>query len=277
MTGTRIENIRPDGEGWSLLSGAGRFTADRVVLATGGLSVPATGSDGAGMDWLRHLGHEVHPVYAALTPVTAPPSPWRALAGISLPVVLSAESPERRSRARGGFLFTHRGYSGPAVLDVSHVVVRARLEGQPAVLRVGWGGLEESDWREALKPFATRTVLTAVRTHIPERLAGVLLEQAGVSPDTPLAQLRREERSRVLSALTGTELPWDGDEGYRKAEVTGGGVALSEVNPVTMESRRCAGLHLCGEVLDVFGPIGGYNFAWAWATGRAAGLGAGQG
>ena len=89
----------------------------------------------------------------------------------------------------------------------------------------------------------------------------------------PLAQLRREERRRLIEVLVRGELPWTGDEGYKKAEVTGGGVSLAEVDPRTMESRRHPGLYLCGEVLDAFGPIGGYNFLWAWATGRAAGLG----
>ena len=92
--------------------------------------------------------------------------------------------------------------------------------------------------------------------------------------DRTLAQLRREERQELLRALTAFTLPWTGDEGYRKAEVTGGGVALEEVDPGTLESRRCPGLFLCGEMLDAFGPIGGFNFLWAFATGRAAGLGA---
>ena len=91
-------------------------------------------------------------------------------------------------------------------------------------------------------------------------------------PATPLAQLRREDRLRLVATLVRGALPWTGDEGYRKAEVTGGGVGLAEVDPRTLESRRQAGLHICGEALDAFGPIGGYNFLWAWATGRAAGL-----
>ena len=85
---------------------------------------------------------------------------------------------------------------------------------------------------------------------------------------------RRDERRRIIETFVSTELPWNGDEGYRKAEVTGGGVSLAEVDPRTMESRRHPGLYICGEVLDAFGPVGGYNFLWAWATGRAAGLGA---
>ena len=115
---------------------------------------------------------------------------------------------------------------------------------------------------------------TVIRRHLPERLSLALLDQAGVPAERTLAQLRREERDAVLGALTALPLPVTGHEGYRKAEVTGGGVALSEVDPVTMESRRTPGLFFCGEILDAFGPIGGYNFLWAWATGRAAGLGA---
>jgi hypothetical protein len=100
------------------------------------------------------------------------------------------------------------------------------------------------------------------------------MAEAGVDPATRLAQLHREDRQRLVERLTRGALPWTGDEGYRKAEVTGGGIGLQEVDPGTMESRRHAGLHICGEALDAFGPIGGYNFLWAWATGRAAGLAA---
>jgi predicted flavoprotein YhiN len=97
---------------------------------------------------------------------------------------------------------------------------------------------------------------------------------AGVDPARPLAQLRREERRRLLDSLVRFDLPWTGDEGYKKAEVTGGGISLAEIDPATMESRLQPGLFIAGEALDAFGPIGGYNFFWAWATGRAAGLAA---
>jgi predicted flavoprotein YhiN len=103
-----------------------------------------------------------------------------------------------------------------------------------------------------------------------------VLESAGVPGSTPASQLKRADRQRLVVALSSMVLPWTGDEGYRKAEVTGGGVALGEVDPRTMESRRMPGLYLCGEMLDAFGPIGGYNFLWAWATGRAAGLNCGR-
>jgi predicted flavoprotein YhiN len=112
---------------------------------------------------------------------------------------------------------------------------------------------------------------------LPDRLASVLLTLAKVDPTRVLSELRRDERLRLIETLVDGTLPWSGDEGYRKAEVTGGGVSLAEVDPRTMESRRNPGLFICGEVLDAFGPIGGYNFFWAWATGRAAGLGASRG
>src|SRR5690606_18320767 len=112
------------------------------------------------------------------------------------------------------------------------------------------------------------TVGGVVRRLVPQRLADVLLAEAGVAADTTLAHLRRGERARLVDVLVRYPLPWSGDEGYRKAEVTGGGLALSEVDPRTLESRRCPGLHFAGEVLDAFGPIGGNNFAWAFATGR---------
>ena len=119
-------------------------------------------------------------------------------------------------------------------------------------------------------------MISALREHLPARLAERLLLESAVAPETQLAQLAREARHGLLERLVRYELPWTGDEGYKKAEVTGGGVALGEVDPASLESRRAAGLFFAGEVLDAFGPIGGYNFAWAWATGRTAGLGAGR-
>src|ERR1035437_4080782 len=103
---------------------------------------------------------------------------------------------------------------------------------------------------------------------MPDRLAAALLLTANVAADRVLSELQRDERLRLVEVLVRGALPWTSDEGYRKAEVTGGGVSLAEIDPRTMESRRCAGLYLCGEVLDAFGPIGGYNFLWAWARSR---------
>jgi predicted Rossmann fold flavoprotein len=274
---TLVMGLAPDGGGWRVeRDGAPPLHADAVILATGGLSVPTTGSDGRGLAIAAALGHTVHATYPALTPLTAEPAPFAELAGISLSVNISARSSDREAHATGGFLFTHRGYSGPAVLDVSHVAVRSRGGSAPAAVRVRWTALDDAAWEHALRPTGTRTVGGVVRQHLPERLADALVASAGVDPVRPLAQLRRDERRRLVDTLVRGELPWTGDEGYRKAEVTGGGVSLAEIDPRTMESRLHPGLFLCGELLDAFGPIGGYNFLWAWATGRAAGTGAGQ-
>jgi len=276
LMNTVVTGFAPSAAGWRIdREGAPPLAADAVIVATGGLSVPNTGSDGLGLKVVERLGHTVHPTYAALTPITAEPAPFAQLAGVSLPVTLTARAGERTATATGGFLFTHHGYSGPVVLDVSHVAVRSRGEtASPARILVRWTRLGEKEWESALRPQGSRTVAGALRAELPDRLARALLDMASVDPARVLSELRREERLRVIETLVRGVLPWTGDEGYKKAEVTGGGVSLSEVDPRTMESRKHPGLFLCGEMLDAFGPIGGYNFLWAWATGRAAGLGA---
>ena len=273
---TRVTGVAPSATGWRVdVDGAESLHVDAVIIATGGLSVPATGSDGMGLRLATQLGHTVHETYAALTPVSADPAPFGGLSGISLPVTITARSTSRSATATGGFLFTHHGYSGPSVLDVSHVVVRARAAGvRDATLTARWTALDDSAVEQLLRPQGTRTLLGAVRTVLPDRLASALLERAAVDGTRPLAELPKDERRRVVEMLLRGPLPWTGDEGYKKAEVTGGGVNLAEVDARTMESRIHPGLFLCGEVLDAFGPIGGYNFLWAWATGRAAGIGA---
>jgi len=198
------------------------------------------------------------------------------LAGVSLRAAVTAAGRRRPATAEGGFLFTHRGYSGPAVLDISHHAVLAARAGRPQTLLVRWSPLDEESWQRELGAGSSATVLSRLRPHLPARLAERLLEEAGIEPGRRLSQLRREERRRLIELLVRYLLPWSGDEGYRKAEVTGGGVALGDIDPRTLESRIAPGLFLCGEMLDAFGPIGGYNFAWAWATGRAAGIGSAQ-
>jgi predicted Rossmann fold flavoprotein len=259
---------------WTVeLRGAPPLAGGAVVLATGGLSVPATGSDGLGLAIARALGHTVHATYPALTPLTAVPTVHAHLAGVSLDVTIRAPGARPRFETSGGFLFTHRGYSGPAVLDASHLAVRSRLAGTRAALTVQWCARDAAAWEQTFRG-GRGHVGTAVARALPQRLAEQLLGEAAVSRDRPIAQLDRDARRRLVTLLSAYPLPWTGDEGYRKAEVTGGGVALGEVDPRTLESRRCPGLFLCGEMLDAFGPIGGHNFQWAWATGRAAGRGA---
>ena len=262
----RVTDLVPNGDGtWRIIVEDGApLEADRVIVATGGLSVPATGSDGTGLRIMKKLGHTVHDLYPALTPLVCNPPKHADLAGISLEVTLRAPSLE----TSGGFLFTHRGYSGPSVLNISHVAIIGR---EP--IHVQWTPRDANGWDELFR-HTTSTVGALVRRELPARLADMLMAEARVDPETRTAQLKKDDRQRMVNVLANYPLPYTGDEGYKKAEVTGGGVALNEVDPRTLESRVHAGLYLCGEILDAFGPIGGYNFAWGWATGRAAGIGA---
>ncbi len=289
QTAARVTALTREGELWRVrLANDAVISAGRVILATGGLSVPATGSDGVGLCLAQALGHTLTPTYPALVPLTAAHAGHRALAGLSLPVTMWTEriaspvaasgQPDERPRhrqptdvqTRGGFLFTHRGYSGPAVLNISHVATRALQAGtaRPAIF-VQWTDLDAAAW-EKLLCANRRPLLPLLRDFLPERLAAQLLVEAGLSV-VDAAHLRREERRRLVQLLTRYPLPYTGHEGYRTAEVTGGGIPLHEVVPATLESRLAPGLHLCGEMLDAFGPIGGYNFLWAWVTGSIAG------
>ena len=255
---------------------SGTLAASCVVLATGGRSVLAGGADAAGFDWAAALGHTVRPLFPALVPLTGSSPAHAALAGVSLEASVTAASGDGSVTARGGFLFTHRGWSGPAVLDVSHVVSRALAGGRPFSVTVV---VRRRAARSGTRPSAPAPArsLGVLRRSLPDRVAALVLEEAGVAPDAPLHRLPREARREVVRALTALPLPVEGTEGYRTAEVTAGGVALEEVDPGSGASRLVPGLFLAGEILDAIGPIGGFNFQWAWATGRTAGEGAARG
>jgi predicted Rossmann fold flavoprotein len=272
---TRVKHVTPAGDRWSIdFDEAPTLEARAVIMATGGRSVPATGSDGRGLDIAESLGHKMHPTYPALTPLIADPHPHARLAGISGTVTITAPAAHPGFSTTGGFLVTHEGWSGPTVLDASHLAIRGKPDGGRQPLLVRWADLDSDEWNDLLHA-GPGTVRTQLTKHLPRRLADALLLEAGVDAATSLGQLKKDDRRRLVSTLAEYSLPWTGDAGYRKAEVTGGGVALDQIDPRTMESRLHPGLFLCGEILDAFGPIGGHNFLWAWATGRAAGEGAG--
>jgi predicted Rossmann fold flavoprotein len=275
-TGARLVGLEPAGAGWRLsLDDGAQLHAAAVILATGGLSVPATGSDGTGLNLARALGHRIVPTYPALAPLTTSSAEHKALAGLSLTATVSVGQGKGALSGRGGFLFTHRGYSGPALLNISHLPIRSTFVGGPRpAVRVAWTDVPAAEWDERLRT-ARGSLAAALRAgsrgQLPDRLMALLLGELNLSA-IMADQLRREDRGRLVEALTHYALPWSGHEGYRVAEVTGGGVALDEVDPATLESRIAPGLYLCGEMLDAFGPIGGYNFLWAWVTGKIAGL-----
>jgi predicted Rossmann fold flavoprotein len=268
-----VRAVEGAANGWTVVTSDGTIEARNVIIAAGGLSVPKTGSDGIGFRIARALGHTVHETYAALTPLVCATSEMNGLAGVSFPVTLRVPGQRKTTSVRGGFLFTHNGYSGPSVLDVSHYAVRALEHGAQQPIHAQWTERSRDEIDQLLRR-GNATVFNTLHGVVPERLLTRLLALCDVAPSRIIPQLRRDERARLVDALTDFALPYTGHEGYRKAEVTGGGVALDEIDARTMQSRLHSGLYFCGEVLDAFGPIGGYNFAWAWATGRLAGMAA---
>jgi hypothetical protein len=258
------------GGGFELVSDRGEsLRGDRVVLATGGLSLPKTGSDGGGLELARRLGHGRIEAHAALVPLLTSDATWTTLSGISLPVRASVEEGGRPvERRTGDFLFTHRGFSGPVVLDLSRHFTRP---GSTARLFVQWGGGESGEWDARLREGGKAGLRSVLRERLPDRLGRCLLERAGLDPALRLGDLDRAKRLRLVEVLERCELAVSGDEGYATAEVTAGGIPLAEISPRTLESRIVPGLHFCGEILDVTGRLGGYNFLWSWVSGRRAG------
>jgi len=257
----------------------GAVEARRIILASGGKSLPKTGSDGAGYEITAALGHVPTPhIFPALVPLLLPERHvLRTLAGVSAPVTLTVRSTsgKRLASCSGSLLCTHFGVSGPAVLDVSRHWRAAWLDDRASELVCDWLpeiGVDTLD--ASLRPDGAGTVLGRLRRLLPERLARALAEHAGVDPGRPLARVIREERKRLVLAAKKMTLPVTGDRGWSCAEVTAGGIPLAETHLATLESRACPGLHLCGEICDVDGRIGGFNFQWAWASGYVAGVGA---
>ena len=258
-----------------LLTTAGVCLARQVILCTGGKSLPKSGSDGFGHELTKRLGHTItSPVVPALVPLLLPKDHWiRNLSGLTLPtaITLTTASGKRLETAMGSTLCTHLGLSGPAVLDMSrHWLVRRHAE--PDVqLRLNWLPGETAETVDQMLQVAGRSPLAVLRQWLPERLVRQLCEQAG-APAT--SDLPRTARKLLVQSVTATPLLVVGDRGFAVAEATAGGVPLTEVNLKTMESRLCPGLYLAGEVLDVDGRIGGFNFQWAWASGFVAGTAA---
>jgi predicted Rossmann fold flavoprotein len=248
--------------------------ASRVVLATGGMSLPKTGSDGGGYALAGALGHTITPrVFPGLVPLTLPHGHFLcALSGLSAPATLEVRSGSGRHLASftDSTLCTHFGLSGPAVLDVSRYFIDARFHDPDARLVANWlPGSTVEGVDDALRVTPPPRFLAA---RLPDRLARALCEAAGVPWSTPAHQLTRAARRTLARATVELALPVTGDRGYNYAEVTAGGVPLAELDLDTMESRRCAGLSLCGEICDVDGRIGGFNFQWAWASGYVGGV-----
>ena len=278
--GLRVESIGSAGSaGFTVRGGGWSETARQVVLATGGLSLPKTGSDGGGMAIAESLGHRVVPTTPALAPLVLEGTFHTRLSGIAHDAAVSVSGDGLRTvTLRGALLWTHFGASGPVVLDASRHWHRAKIEGREVQLRLSF--LPALDFAGAERLLLDRAVerpsamlRTILADHLPAAVAGCLPEAVGLDPDTRLAELTRESRRRLAHALVSWPLQVTGSRGYNYAEATAGGVPLDEVNRGTMESRMCPGLFLVGEVLDVDGRLGGFNFQWAWSSAFVAARG----
>ncbi|MBL8763389.1 MAG: aminoacetone oxidase family FAD-binding enzyme [Phycisphaerae bacterium] len=289
----RVSGVRREGDGFVIARAAASdpaigapappgdaLRARRVILATGGRSLPRTGSDGLGYDVARTLGHTITPrVFPALVPLTlAEGCPVRALAGVTVPATIELRSGTGRRLAAftNSTLCTHFGISGPGVLDISRYYTDARGEDPGAHLVINWlPGARADAMDAALRRLGRGSVGRFLHERgLPTRLAESLCREAGVDPGAAGHGLTREGRRALLGVLTEMPLPVTGDRGFQYAEVTAGGVPLSEIHLDSMESRVCPRLHVCGEICDVDGRIGGFNFQWAWSSGYLAGVGA---
>jgi hypothetical protein len=271
----------PDG-GLTVALADDAVRAHAVVLAVGGRSYPSTGTTGDGYTWARALGHTVTPTFPALVPLVVEDEALRALRGVAVEdaIVEAIDAQGRRlARSRRPLLLTHFGVSGPAPMDVSGPLLAAK-EGGALVVDLAPGteaAALDTALREAARRSGGRRVETALDLPLPRRLVVHLLARSGIPEDRRLAELARGERERLVANVKRLRLPVSDSLGFLKAEVTRGGVALDEVDPRTMESRLVPGLFIAGEILDLDGPIGGFNFQAAFSTGTLAGRHAGSG
>jgi predicted Rossmann fold flavoprotein len=277
-TGRRVASITHEGRHFAIAtSDGGRFDARMVVLATGGCSLPKTGSDGFGYELARNLGHGYVETTPALAPLVLEGDRHRGLSGVSHEVALSLRVDGVIAvRLAGSMLWTHFGISGPVALNASRHWHRARLAGQAVDVLVNVCPDEKfeslEDWcrsQERLRPKAR--VSTMLSARIPSSVADAWVAATAIDPETTLAHLSKTDRRRLLHALLETRLNVIDSRGYSYAEVTSGGIPLDEIDPATMQSRKCPGLLLVGEMLDVDGRLGGFNFQWAWSSGWVAG------
>ncbi len=272
--------------GFTLTTDASVITVAKLVLATGGKSLPKTGSDGTGYALAKTLGHSLTHTFPALVPLTLPGDHWiKSLSGLTLDTTLSVALSTGKviKRESGSTLLTHFGLSGPCPLNISRHLIHARRSDPGAKLLINWlPGLAKSgqdpyavvdaDLLSAAQHKPRQYAFAWLNQKLTGRLADALLMfEAKLPPETPVCQVSRDKRKALANAITAMHAPVTGDRGFLFAEVTAGGVPLDEIKLQTMASRVVPGLHLVGEILDVDGRIGGYNFQWAWCSGRLAG------
>ena len=295
--GEALLSLVPNGDGFQLTTSLRCLTAARVIVTTGGQSYPGCGTTGDGFRWAVELGHRLVPPRPALVPVTTGDAWVRALQGVTIPdVAVRVIEPPSTSRSlptngdapsgragksacldvrRGSFLFTHFGLSGPVILDCSRAVSG---HPRPQSLSLECDFLPDvseaaidASLHAAASGAGKKQLIAILPEALPRRLCEALLAQAALTPESKAAELSRTGRARLAQAIKRTRIAISGTRGFAKAEVTAGGVALDEVDSRTLQSKLVPHLYWAGEVLDLDGPIGGFNFQAAFSTGWLAG------
>jgi len=276
--GVRVDSVKCDEEGISGVSAAGKFFPSRhVILATGGVSYPKTGTTGDGLAWARALGHTIVPLRAALAPVGINPSLPRDWQGVALRdgcLSVIAESKKLMSW-EGDILISHEGISGPAALEVSRSAAEA-LERGPVYLEFDFFPKTEfaaldKQLNAQVQQQRGKMIATVLEAWLPNRLVEPLLRSVGVDPSLRGHVLTAEGRKKLVRLLKSWNIGRVSSINIERGEVTAGGVSLNEVDPQSMRSRKIRGLYLAGEMLDIAGPVGGYNLQAAFSTGFVAG------
>jgi predicted Rossmann fold flavoprotein len=281
VAGQRVIDVVPANHGFSVITRDRTFEARRVVIATGGRSVPKSGSDGSGYPIAARLGHRIVPQTPALVPLIldGDASIHRDLAGVSIDTEIAVWiDGSVATRLRGSLLWTHFGASGPVAMNASRHWLRAREEHRRVELTASFQpsiplDAADSALLEAANRAPRAAALTLLSAFVPASMAKAMLDRVSIDDTTTGAHLAREERRRIAHALVEWPLPVTGTRDYNFAEATAGGVALGDVDPGSMESRIRPGLFFVGEILDVDGRIGGFNFQWAWSSAFVAARG----
>ncbi|MBI4431853.1 MAG: NAD(P)/FAD-dependent oxidoreductase [Candidatus Omnitrophica bacterium] len=277
-TGEKVRFVRKEDTGF-LVSGDGfSYGASSVVVTTGGLSHPNTGSDGFGYELARAFGHTIIPTTAALTPFLTDDEDWKRLAGISVPCRLTLwVNRKKLVTFEDPLLFTHFGFSGPCALNISRHWLRLKEDHRVEVIADFLPFLKEDELHAnfvlAGKEHPNCTVKRMLIRHLPDRFLDALMRKAALTSEITVNQFKRDDREKLARSLKRFAFPVKDVYGYEKAEVTAGGVDLKEVDVKTMESKLVRGLFFAGEILDADGRIGGFNFQWAWSTGFIAAQG----
>jgi predicted Rossmann fold flavoprotein len=290
-TGQRVLEVTRAETLFRVTTTSGVHLARAVVLATGGQSLPKTGSDGFGFALARRLGHTIVPPTPALVPLVLSRQHLEHPSNLGNPENLGNlgnlgtshdveftiwVNGRAATRLKGSLLWTHFGVSGPVAMNASRHWLRGQLDERSVAVTINFRAgapfdAVDAEWTALALERPKTSLQNALGTMVPASVAAGLVAALRLDGGRELAHLSREDRRRLVNGLVRLPLPVSGTRGYNYAEATAGGVALTEINPGTMESRKCPGLFFVGEILDVDGRIGGFNFQWAWASGRVAG------